>query len=81
MGRVEYISNIQPPYGIKRYRYYEVEFKDNLYCVMGDDKEIKYTEDEIRNMFRPETKWEDVFVKNNKIYNKDKFKKVTKEED
>ncbi len=76
MNRVEYISNMQPPYNIKRYKYYKVSQDQKGYYILSEGEEkIYYSEQEIKDKYRPETSWEEIFKVEVKEIKEQKFKK------
>lgn len=76
MNRIEYISNVQPPYNIKRYKYYKVSQDQKGYYILGECEERIYcSEQEIKDTYRPETSWEEIFKVEVKEIKEQKFKK------
>jgi hypothetical protein len=67
--RVKYISQIMPPIGISRYKYYEFTINNDNFSIINDNKEkLEFKIDEFKKLFTPEVeKWEDIIKSNIKV--------------
>lgn len=82
-NQVKYDSDIQPPYGISRYKYYEIKKDNDKYYIINDyDTKIYYSEQRIRELYCAE-EWDNIFVKENIVDKKveEKIKKSYKNQD
>jgi hypothetical protein len=77
--RVEYISRIMPPFGIKRYKYYNVvNDENNLYVINDFGEKLEYTLDQMKEMYRLEVGiWDDLVKKSDNILEENVEEEIT----